>query len=255
VVFQPELRRALERIGRVGSFGWLINPASGAEVERVVAEIGRAAAALAGSRVGALIVIERETGLEDFAETGVMIHADLHADLLRTIFTPHAPLHDGAVLIRGEKVIAAAVVLPLSETSVHRERFGTRHRAALGVTEQTDAIAVVVSEESGAISLVERGRIRRALDEERLRTALLALLKPGGRPALAALGNLPGVDGVGRGLRLRGARSRRVTRRVGDGGAPDAPRRLGDRPADRPVSAAQATATPQPAASSPGEQR
>jgi hypothetical protein len=123
------------------------------------------------------------------------------------------------------------------------------------VTEQTDAIAVVVSEESGAISLVERGRIRRALDEERLRTALLALLKPGGRPALAALGNLPGVDGVGRGLRLRGARSRRVTRRVGDGGAPDAPRRLGDRPADRPVSAAQATATPQPAASSPGEQR
>jgi hypothetical protein len=98
----------------------------------VVAEIGRAAAALAGSRVGALIVIERETGLEDFAETGVMIHADLHADLLRTIFTPHAPLHDGAVLIRGEKVIAAAVVLPLSETSVHRERFGTRHRAALG---------------------------------------------------------------------------------------------------------------------------
>jgi diadenylate cyclase len=230
VVFQPELRRALERIGRVGSLGWLLAPGSTAEVERVVAELSRAAAGLAASRVGALIVIERETGLEDFAEAGVMLHADLNGELLRTIFTPHAPLHDGAVIVRGKQIVAASVVLPLSETSVHRERFGTRHRAALGITEQTDALAIVVSEESGAISLVERGRILRALDEERLRTALLALLRPGGRGGLAALGSLPGMDGtLGRGLRMRNARARRNARRgghVADPGAPAVQRRM-----------------------------
>jgi diadenylate cyclase len=179
VVFQPELRRALERIGRVGSLGWLIAPGSGDAIERIAAEVARAAAMLAAERHGALIVIERETGLQDAAETGVMLHADLSAELLRSLFSPRAPLHDGAVIIHADRILAAAAVLPLPETSVHHERFGTRHRAALGITEQTDAVAVVVSEESGSISLVERARIIRNLDEDRLRRALVALLRPG----------------------------------------------------------------------------
>ncbi|HEV8516502.1 MAG TPA: diadenylate cyclase CdaA [Candidatus Limnocylindrales bacterium] len=180
VVFQPELRRALERIGRVGSFGWLINPSAQGAVDRLATEIADAAGRLSAERVGALIVIERETGLQDTAETGVMLHADLTAELLRSIFSTRSPLHDGAVIVHGEMLLAAGAVLPLPETSIHTERFGTRHRAALGITEQTDAVAVVVSEESGAISLVERARIIRNLDRDRLASSLAALLAPGG---------------------------------------------------------------------------
>jgi len=179
VVFQPELRRALERIGRVGSLAWLWS-GSHHEVEHIAAEIARAVALLSAERVGALIVLERETGLQDAAESGVMLHADLSTDLLRTIFTPRTALHDGAVLVRGGQIVAAGVMLPLAETTIHAERLGTRHRAALGITEQTDAVVVVVSEESGSIALVERARIVRNLDEERLRAALVALLRPGG---------------------------------------------------------------------------
>jgi diadenylate cyclase len=132
---------------------------------------------LGAERIGALIVVERETGLQDTAETGVMIDAELSLELLETIFTPHSPLHDGAVIVRHERVVSAGVVLPLSDTGVYRERFGTRHRAALGITEQTDAVAVVVSEETGAVSLVERGRIVRNLDEQRLVQGLVDLLE------------------------------------------------------------------------------
>ena len=176
VVFQPELRRGLERIGRVGSLGWLIAPAGQRTVERTAQVVARSAAMLAADKIGALIVIERETGLQDAAETGVMIEADLSVELLGTIFTPRSPLHDGAVIVRGDRIVAAGTVLPLSETQIYRERFGTRHRAAVGITEGTDALAVVVSEETGAISLVVRGRIVRHLDEDRLRGALVTQL-------------------------------------------------------------------------------
>jgi diadenylate cyclase len=179
VVFQPELRRALERLGRVGSLGWLLAPGQQGAIEQVAAEVAHAAAGLAAERHGALVVLERETGLEDTAETGVMLHADLSAEILRTIFMPRSPLHDGAVIIRGGHVLAAGAVLPLSELPVHAERFGTRHRAALGISEDTDALVVVVSEETGSISLVERGRIVRNLDEEKLRVALITLLRLG----------------------------------------------------------------------------
>lgn len=177
VIFQPELRRALDRIGRVGSFGWLVSPES-RHAEMVAGEVARAAGILSAEGHGALMVIERETGLEQIAETGVMIHGDLSADLLRTIFSPRSPLHDGAVVIRGSRILAAGTVLPLGETTVHSERFGTRHRAALGTTEQTDAIVVVVSEENGQISLVERARIRRNLNETQLTRALRTTLEP-----------------------------------------------------------------------------
>jgi diadenylate cyclase len=177
VVFQPEMRRALERIGRVGSMSWLFDPGTRREYERVSRDIAQAAGRFAADRIGALIVIERETGIQDSAETGVIVDSKLTPEMLETLFAPRSPLHDGAVIIRHDRILAAAAVLPLSETSTYRERFGTRHRAALGITEQTDAVAVVVSEETGGISLVERGRIVRHLDEERLRRLLVELLE------------------------------------------------------------------------------
>jgi len=178
VVFQPELRRALDRIGSLGSLGWLISSAEQSIATHVSSEVAAAAARLSREGHGALIVIERETGLQEIAENGVMLHADIYAELLVTLFSPRTPLHDGAVVIRGEKILAAGAFLPSTETSIPLERFGTRHKAALGMTEQTDAIVVVVSEESGKISLVERARIVRNLDETRLARALTALLHP-----------------------------------------------------------------------------
>ena len=178
VVFQPELRRALDRLGRVGSLSWLVSPADQRSVEKTAAAIARAAARLSAARAGALVVVERETGLEEIAETGVMLHAELSADLLEALFAPRGALHDGAVIVRGETILAAGALLPLAETTLQAERFGTRHRAALGITEQTDAVVVVVSEESGQVSLVERARIRRGLDEVQLARLLVALLRP-----------------------------------------------------------------------------
>lgn len=182
VVFQPELRRVLERIGRVGSLARLLSPEA-RDADRVAATVARAASILSAEGHGALIVLERETGLEEIAETGVMIHGDLSADLLRTIFTPRSALHDGAVIVRGDKVLAAGALLPLAETTLQSERIGTRHRAALGIAEQTDAIAVVVSEENGQVSLVERARIVRNLGEAQLARALRGLLHPNDRPS------------------------------------------------------------------------
>ena len=150
-------------------------------------EVARAAAGLSADGHGALIVLERETGLEEVAETGVMIHGDVSADLLRTIFMPRTALHDGAVIIRDDRIVAAGALLPLAETSIHTERFGTRHRAALGITEQTDAVVVVVSEENGQISLVERARIVRNLTEGGLARAIQGAARshPGRRGAFA----------------------------------------------------------------------
>jgi diadenylate cyclase len=205
VVFQPELRRALERIGRVGSFAWLVSPSEARASSHVAAEVAKAAAGLSADGHGALMVIERETGLEEVAETGVMIHGDLSADLLRTIFSPRTALHDGAVIVRGDAILAAGAVLPLAETSIHSERFGTRHRAALGIAEQTDALVVVVSEENGQVSLVERSRIVRNLNEPQLAAALRTLLDPstGRRGSLAwrssgTGGRAPRVGDLGR---------------------------------------------------------
>jgi diadenylate cyclase len=179
VVFQPELRRALEQIGRVGSVNRFFVSADVASAERVAREISRAARLLAGSRHGALIALERETGLQDLAsESGVPVHADLRAELLVTIFYHGTALHDGAVLVSGERITAAGVLLPLSQNVLDSERYGTRHRAAIGISEQTDAVVVVVSEETGSISLVVRGRIERNLTEEQLRRRLFNLIRP-----------------------------------------------------------------------------
>jgi diadenylate cyclase len=218
VVFQPELRRALDRIGRVGSFAWLLSGADQRIVGHVAAEVARACGLLAAEHYGALIVIERETALGEIAETGVMLHADLTADLLRTIFMPRSPLHDGAVIIRGDSVVAAGAVLPLAETTIlPAERFGTRHRAAVGIAEQTDAIVVVVSEETGQTSLVERARIVRNLNPVQLERALRGLLdSSGGRRSI--LGHMPSGT-----LRPSSARLSRLRRVADDTPVPPAP--------------------------------
>jgi diadenylate cyclase len=179
VVFQPELRRALEQIGRIGSVNRFFVSAEVAGAERVAREISRAARILAGSRHGALIVLERETGLQDLAaESGVPINADLRAELLVTIFYRGTALHDGAAVVSGQKITSAGVLLPLSQNVLDSERYGTRHRAAIGISEQTDAVVVVVSEETGSISLVVRGRIERNLTESQLRRRLFFLIRP-----------------------------------------------------------------------------
>jgi diadenylate cyclase len=179
VVFQPELRRALEQIGRVGSFNRFFVSSDVSVAERVAREISRAARLLSGSKHGALMVLERETGLSDLAaESGVAINADLKAELLATLFYHGTALHDGAVIVAGEKILAAGVLLPLSQNVLDSERYGTRHRAAIGISEQTDAIVIVVSEETGSVSLVMRGRIERNLTEQQLRRRIFNLIRP-----------------------------------------------------------------------------
>jgi hypothetical protein len=182
----------------------------------------------------------------------VMVHGDLSVDLLRTIFAPRTALHDGAVIIRGEQILAAGALLPLAETTIHTERFGTRHRAALGITEQTDAVVVVVSEENGQISLVERARIVRNLNEPQLARAIRTLLSPpggrtvfglrtparldrrlGGRaPRLADLGRLVGRNGTDSVRRISEPTPERVVGLPSPDRPPEAPT---ERPPERPA--------------------
>ncbi|RLC92459.1 MAG: TIGR00159 family protein [Chloroflexi bacterium] len=177
VVFQPELRRALGRLGRAGT---LFGRTTGnrALLEQTLAAIAEACGTLSRLRHGALIVLERETGLQEFADSGVFLDAMVTPDLLVTIFDPHTPLHDGAVIVRHGRVLAAACVLPLSTAFLADRELGLRHRAAIGVTEDSDALAVVVSEERGSISITHNGRIIRNLDAKRLEAVLYAFYQP-----------------------------------------------------------------------------
>jgi diadenylate cyclase len=171
VLFQPELRRALARLGQ-GKFFQALAGSSRAARAELVDEIVRASAALASRRIGALIVIERAGGLRQYAELGVPLDAVASADLLESLFQPSSPLHDGAVLIEGTRIAAAGCFLPLSRTADIARPLGSRHRAALGISEETDAVAFVVSEESGRTSLAVDGRIESPLDESALRRRL-----------------------------------------------------------------------------------
>jgi diadenylate cyclase len=179
IVFQPELRRALERLGHTSA--WLRSPlfssAPDLQLEQAVEEVVRAATQLSRLRYGALIVIERETGLQDYADRGIPLDAQLTRQLLVNIFFPNSPLHDGAVIIRGNRIIAAGCVLPLSDNPSLDSQLGTRHRAGLGITEESDAVVVIVSEETGQIALAYSGRLYRNLDPERLRRMLRVLLR------------------------------------------------------------------------------
>ncbi len=174
VIFQPELRRALERLGRSGMF----LTRRSASAAPTVNTIARAASELAAQGFGALIVLERTTGLQDFVDTGVLLDAHLSDDLLLSIFYKNSALHDGAVIVREDRIVAAACMLPLSESANLDRELGTRHRAALGITESTDAIAVVVSEENGSMAIAHNGRLARRLDEGELNRLLFRLYQP-----------------------------------------------------------------------------
>jgi diadenylate cyclase len=178
IVFQPELRRALGQLGQLGPLNRLLAPTDEEEVDGMVDELTRAALLISGARHGALIVVERGTGLQDYTETGVPVNGKLSAELLASIFMVRSPLHDGAVIVRGRQILAAACLLPLEDTQDRAaHRYGMRHRAALSITSQTDAIVIVVSEETQAISIASSGRIIGGLDEERLRRVLSSLLR------------------------------------------------------------------------------
>lgn len=197
VVFQPELRRALEQLGRPGAlFGWRTGNRD--TLQHALSAITDAAQTLADRHQGALIVLERQTGLQEFVESGVHVDAEISYELLLTIFNPNTTLHDGAVIVRKGRVLAAACVLPLSTAFLADRQLGLRHRAAIGVTEESDAIGVVVSEERGAISITHNGRIIRNLDAKRLEKVLRAFYQPvleEGRPQwLARLRQLLGEE-------------------------------------------------------------
>lgn len=177
VLFQPELRRMLEQLGRgsVLLVGFTPHGLDREAAIRLINDVARAARILGSRKIGALIVLERRVGLEDFIETGIRVDAVVTVQLLINVFYPNTPLHDGAVIIRGNRLVAAGCLLPLSERPGIARPLGTRHRAAIGLSEVTDALAVVVSEETGTLSLAVEGRLERGLTEEELKARLLAL--------------------------------------------------------------------------------
>lgn len=175
IIFQPELRKALEHIGRSKILTKRLFDTD-EEIERVVDEITLAAINLSSTKTGALIVLEQETGLNDLMDSGIFIDARVSSALLENIFVVNTPLHDGAVVIRRDRIAAAACVLPLSEQDLNKE-LGTRHRAGVGVTENSDSIVVIISEETGTISLAINGRITRNYSAEKLKNILTRALK------------------------------------------------------------------------------
>ncbi|SES15843.1 diadenylate cyclase CdaA [Salipaludibacillus aurantiacus] len=171
IIFQPELRRALEQLGR-GRLFQSSTIADEEEVKQSIDHIIKAANYMGKRRIGALISLERETGMNDYIETGITMNAKLTSELLINVFIPNTPLHDGAVILKNNQIMAAGCYLPLSENPFISKELGTRHRAALGVSEVTDAITIAVSEETGGISVTKNGELHRSLDEEALRKLL-----------------------------------------------------------------------------------
>ena len=172
VIFQPEIRRVLAQLGRQP---WRNN--GGATQKDLVEPIVQCAKLLSKRKIGALIAIEREIGMRAIQDTGTKMDSLMSSELLSTIFFPHTPLHDGGVIISGDRICAAGCLFPLSQKEELSKMLGTRHRAAIGITEETDAIVVVVSEETGAISFAYNGRLRRGLREEKLKRVLSSMLR------------------------------------------------------------------------------
>jgi len=180
VVFQPELRAALARLGQ----SRMIRAFQRLEGSRVTEEVVEAAGRLARARHGAIIAIEQEVRLDEYGETGSRVDAPVSAEMLVTIFTPYSPLHDGAVLIAGDKIRSAGAILPLTQSAVKDRSLGTRHRAALGLSEETDAIVIVVSVETAQVAVAHEGRLERGVHPDRLR-AIVSGVSPSGDGAAA----------------------------------------------------------------------
>jgi diadenylate cyclase len=175
IIFHPELRRGLLRLGRNPVIGRLV-----ARDSRLVDEVVKAALTISKDRIGGLIVIEGQVMLDSYVASGVMLNADVKAELLDTIFWPGSALHDGAVIIREDRILAGSCLLPLTENPEVSRHLGTRHRAAIGLTEESDAVCVVVSEETGTISVAKNGEIKREFDEDALRAELRETWRTGG---------------------------------------------------------------------------
>lgn len=178
VVFQPELRRALEQLGKGKVFTRNLRNLGVEDVANLINQVTHAAGELSESRTGALVVLEREVGINDYIDTGVKLDAMVSSELLVNLFVPNTPLHDGAVVIRGDRILAAGCFLPLSDSPYLSSKLGTRHRAGLGITEVSDAVTVLVSEETGTISLSVEGKLTRYLDEQTLKKQLEKVLLP-----------------------------------------------------------------------------
>ena len=172
IIFHPELRQGLARLGRQGVLNAFIIE------EHVIDEIVAAGFTLSNKKIGAIIALERENTLRPYTETGIVLDARVSQELISGIFMPHTPMHDGGLVIRGERIVAAGCLFPLSDNPRISRTLGTRHRAAIGLTEQTDALAVVVSEETGAVSIAINGRLTRDLDQEGLDRVLKNLCRP-----------------------------------------------------------------------------
>ncbi|MFP4974055.1 diadenylate cyclase CdaA [Paenibacillus sp. CN-4] len=177
IIFQPELRRGLEQLGRGRFFGGRIAE-NDEEVSKLIGEVIKAVNYLARRKIGALIVFEKETGLNEYTESGIPMRSMVSSELLINIFIPNTPLHDGALIMQGNQIAAAACYLPLSENPFISKELGTRHRAAIGISEVTDALSVVVSEETGQISLAINGQVVRDIKEESLISKLYEQLRP-----------------------------------------------------------------------------
>jgi diadenylate cyclase len=171
IVFQPELRSALARLGQSRMLRLFNKMEESAVVEELVEGVER----LSRAKIGAIIAIQRDVGLDEYADTGTRIYARVSADIIVSIFAPFGPLHDGAVLVSGDTLIAAGVILPLTQFPVADKSLGTRHRAAIGLSEETDALIIVVSEETSQVSIARRGRLERNVSPERLRVALAGI--------------------------------------------------------------------------------
>lgn len=178
IVFQPELRRALEQVGRTSMGRWFNfeEQTDDAQKEKVISEIKESCASMSKSRIGALIVMEREIKIGDIIGTGITLNADVSAELLINIFIPKTPLHDGAVIVRDNKIEAASCFLPLSQNPNVSKELGTRHRAGLGISEESDAVVVIVSEETGRISIACGGELNVDLTPDALEKTLIKLL-------------------------------------------------------------------------------
>ena len=177
IVFQPELRRTLEHLGQGRFFGRSVF-LNDEEARSIVNELDKAVMALAAHKTGALLVLERDMGLNDICASGIQIDGLITSDFLMNVFIPNTPLHDGAAVIRGKRLIAAGCLLPLTDNRSLSTELGTRHRAAIGLSEQCDALIVVVSEETGTISVAENGKIRRHLDSDTLKAYLRPIFAP-----------------------------------------------------------------------------
>lgn len=178
IIFQPEIRRALEHLGRSAFNDRHLAPEE-RELDELITEIVEAVDSMSETRTGALIAIERRTMLREIIATGTLVDAKVSAEIIENIFIPNTPLHDGAMIIRNDRVYAAGCMLPLTSSSEISKKLGTRHRAAIGLTEQSDAAVIIVSEETGVISLALNGKLVRNYDKARLKAILMKLLNKG----------------------------------------------------------------------------